>query len=477
MKKIPSEAYLIIGYGAIGASVIDRLKSLDPKPHIIINDKFLQTEGIYQDLEDIPSQELDFDRITICIAISTDAENTILKSSSGALSQDLLKFFYTRKELHQKEINIIIESTVPVSSAETLKRKIQSQDCLKEVMVFSSPERYLESYQTQDQRDILFINPGAFQTKDYIHDKFKLIGEVDTDFEDCQDRIESYIRSLNNYGIELRPVLAREAELTKLFENHQRHTLLSLTNLYNEYLIEDSFITGRTHNQSRIFQNINLKESAPKTFPGLIGGGCIPIDSDFLFYKSHPENGFSQDLLNASINLNKHISERKEARITQELNTFLKVAQNSLDTLMQIGARGFTKQVDLYIFGIGYKKNSPTVSRSKIQEIFNRVFNSGFDLDITKFNFWYIDHYVEDYNTTFKHAPNYKEQKFIIQGRSSTSDCITVTAESISLKDFNPQNQSYIILCQDNDIYLKNSEKMTYKEFLENKNLTFYQLK
>ena len=163
------ELNLIIGFGQIGSSIYDRFKYLknneDSK-----NDFDVKVFDIHQfkNENDFVTNKIEtikfgnYGKINfICCIDTKPGQDLFNNSGSGSnpnsnnktVSSTLLKTFFENKEHFSNEdteVNIIIESTVPVGSAEKLYYKIVKQDIVKNIMIFSSPERYLETYQPSD---------------------------------------------------------------------------------------------------------------------------------------------------------------------------------------------------------------------------------------------------------------------------------------------------------------------------------------
>jgi UDP-N-acetyl-D-mannosaminuronate dehydrogenase len=162
------------------------------------------------------------------------------------------------------EVNIIIESTVPVGSAEKLYHKIVKQDIVKNIMIFSSPERYLETYQPSDFPTRTDYNHPFELHKDYTHSEYKIIGICDPDGMDFEEipykRIQNYMDAWQNTGIEFIMVLnSNEAELSKLLENHLRYTQITTMNLFKDYIENISSTYGFRANPDNIFEAMRTK--------------------------------------------------------------------------------------------------------------------------------------------------------------------------------------------------------------------------
>lgn len=413
-----NELNLIIGFGQIGSSIYDRFKYLK-ESEIEQNQHDVKVFDIHQfqnkkdfvtnQIETIGFNNYDIINFICCIDTKPGQDLFYNSNSNKTVSSTLLKVFFENKEHFSNEdteVNIIIESTVPVGSAEKLYHKIVKQNIVKNIMIFSSPERYLEDYQPSDfptRRD--YDHPFELN-RDYTHSEYKIIGICDPDGIDFEEipykRISTYMNAWQNTGIEFIMVPnSNEAELSKLLENHLRYTQITTMNLFKDYIENTNGTYGFRANPDNIFEAMRTKGYIIYE-PGLIGGGCIPVDSDFLLsgdtitVLEYPN--FPRKLMDTHILLNHEINDRYKKNIATKL-------QNLINVHEKLAIRKDTN-LEIYFLGIGYKKNSPTTENSKILDIIGTL-NIKPEQNI-QLNF--VDNYVEDYNKSCIYKPNFRKK-------------------------------------------------------------------
>mgnify|MGYP002145208878 CR=1 FL=1 len=469
-QKQKRELNLIIGFGQIGSSIYDRFKYLknneDSK-----NDFDVKVFDIHQfkNENDFVTNKIEtirfgnYGKINFICCIDTKPGQDLFNNSGSSpnsnnktFSSTLLKTFFENKEHFDNEdteVNIIIESTVPVGSAEKLYHKIVKQDIVKNIMIFSSPERYLETYHPSDfptRIDYNHHNHPFELHKDYTHSEYKIIGICDPDgmyFEELPyKRIQNYMDAWQNTGIEFIMVSnSNEAELSKLLENHLRYTQITTMNLFKDYIENTSGTYGFRANPDNIFEAMRTKGYINYE-PGLIGGGCIPVDSDFLLTKDEmivlDYPSFPRRLMDKHIHLNHEINARYKKNIAIKL-------QNLINVHEKLAIRKNT-DLEIYFLGIGYKTNSPTTENSKILDIIGTL-NIKPEQNI-KLNF--VDNFVEDYNNCCVHKPNFRKKQTKIK---RIKDITLMNAPDYFVPDEN-EVKEYQILPFIDFIYALNKE-------------------
>lgn len=477
-QKRERELNLIIGFGQIGSSIYDRFRYLRDKGkdqnqydikifdiHQFKNEKDFVTNQI----ETIRFNNYNIINFICCIdtkpgqdLFNSSGSNPNPNSNNKTVSSTLLKTFFENKEHFSNEdteVNIIIESTVPVGSAEKLYHKIVKQDIVKNIMIFSSPERYLETYQPSDFPTRTDYNHPFELNKDYTHSKYKIIGICDPDGMDFEEipykRIQNYICAWQNTGIEFIMVPnSNEAELSKLLENHLRYTQITTMNLFKDYIENISSINGTSGiraNPDNIFEAMRTKGYINHE-PGLIGGGCIPVDSDFLLTKDEimvlDYPSFPRRLMDKHIHLNHEINARYKKNIAIKL-------QNLINVHEKLAIRKNTN-LEIYFLGIGYKKNSPTTENSKILDIIGTL-NIKPEQNI-KLNF--VDNFVEDYNNCCVHKPNFRKKQIKVK---CIKDIDILTTLGYLVPNEN-EVKEYQILPFIDFVYMLNKEKTNSSE-------------
>ena len=149
------------------------------------------------------------------------------------------------------------------------------------------------------------------------------------------------------------------AEAAKVIENTQRDLNIALLN-------ELSIIFDKL--------NINTQEviSAAKTkwnfipfSPGLVGGHCIGVDPYYLTYKAE-KLGYKPKIILAGRNLNNNMS----SHVALKFNEYLKLKKIEL------------KKAKILILGLTFKENCPDLRNSKIIDVFNKLKNNKFQIDL-----------------------------------------------------------------------------------------------
>ena len=482
-----TELFLIIGFGQIGASIKDRLlnyKKLNDNFDIciydthkfdnyynnhLIDEKFTIVNKLESSIEFTKYQN-----INIIVCIDTNKHQTFFESKNKSISSTLLGLFFTEKHLQNEntQVNIIIESTVPAGTAEQFQHKIIKQNCLKNYFIFSSPERYQEVYRvtelycSTEASEEYNLNP-ATQIGIHNHSSTKIIGVCDPHgiFEETHipyKRIESYIKAWENSGIKFKFANnSNEAELTKLLENHLRYMQLSTANLLELYLKD----TDLRIDKNLIRELIGTKEQT-KIVPGLIGGGCIPVDSDYLYAKDlmQTQDNFPKELMNESIEICHKINNRMFRDTFVNLINLIKVNLAK--------AKRTNQEFEFYMLGLGYKKNSPTIKNSKgselIEDVLKEFENTNFNLD----KLFLIDNCVDDYNRSYKYAPNYIEKK--LKNLLPFEEFLKEIDQK-NQNDQNPTKVKLIIINNDND-FIYNDKKYKYSTFLDEYNIPYYNI-
>ena len=476
-QKQKRELNLIIGFGQIGSSIYDRFIYLRDKGKDQ-NQFDIKIFDIHQfkNEEDFVTNQIETIRFNnyniinfICCIDTKPGQDLFNNSGSGSnpnsnnktVSSTLLKTFFENKEHFSNEdteVNIIIESTVPVGSAEKLYYKIVKQDIVKNIMIFSSPERYLETYQPSDFPTRTDYNHPFELNKDYTHSKYKIIGICDPDGMDFEEipykRIQNYMDAWQNTGIEFIMVPnSNEAELSKLLENHLRYTQITTMNLFKDYIENINSTNGFRLNPDNIFEAMRTKGYINHE-SGLIGGGCIPVDSDFLLTKDEmivlDYPSFPRRLMDKHIHLNHEINTRYKKNIAIKL-------QNLINVHEKLAIRK-NADLEIYFLGIGYKKNSPTTENSKILDIIGTL-NIKPEQNI-QLNF--VDNFVEDYNNCCVHKPNFRKKQIKIK---RIKDITLMDAPDYFVPDEN-EVKEYGLLPFIDFMYMLNKEKTNSSESL-----------
>lgn len=197
------------------------------------------------------------------------------------------------------------------------------------------------------------INPGDKKHK--INQIKKIVSGSNKKITNIVNKLYKEIIDAGTYKTESIIV----AEAAKVIENTQRDLNIALLN-------ELSIIFDKL--------NINTQEviSAAKTkwnfipfSPGLVGGHCIGVDPYYLTYKAE-KLGYKPKIILAGRNLNNNMS----SHVALKFNEYLKLKKIEL------------KKAKILILGLTFKENCPDLRNSKIIDVFNKLKNNKFQIDL-----------------------------------------------------------------------------------------------
>ena len=211
---------------------------------------------------------------------------------------------------------IILESTsFPGTTREEVCEKINSKfNFGKDFFVTFSSER---------------INPGMNERN--IHNVPKVISGYS---QSCLDKINYFYR---NFFLKLIPAKSLEiAEFSKLLENIYRSVNIGFIN-------EMKFVADKFNLD--IFEILSISNTKPYGFkrfnpgPG-VGGHCIPIDPQYLYWKSKAK-GLSPKFIKLSADINIKVTKFIYKKIIKQMKAIKKTKKN----------------FKVLVLGIAYKKN------------------------------------------------------------------------------------------------------------------------
>ena len=267
-KDSTTKDLVIYGYGKIGKAIkllADRAK--DTNLYFTSQIFTVDTNGTAQftdvsEIKDLPNDLIHIIAIDTGITLDATLPNGYIPDTAKV--KELIEEIVSEREA-TKNFNdiIIIESTVEIGFYDSLKLK----ETYPNLILIISPERYNEDVK----------HPDGFTM-----DKNKLVG-VDMDLYDIHND-NSLVNSIEEYlnifrGNDIATIIApiKEVEASKVIEN-----------AYN--YLRYSFVNDLQWNLgSKLDVEMILSLAGTKTekdlgdlHPGLIGGGCIPIDSLYL---------------------------------------------------------------------------------------------------------------------------------------------------------------------------------------------------
>lgn len=273
------------------------------------------------------------------------------------------------KDNHKADI-VIIESTIESGTMQLLNEMFPEWDFVY------SPERYNE--------DVLLKNK-------FEMDPFKLIAYKPKQEESYYDNLNSSlqyyfeINFINGVKVYIDGTY-EEVELAKIIENAKR-------------LVEIQFINEMNLEMSKKYPQVdfgtvvslmNSKKHTNVT-PGLIGGGCIPVDPLFLDSSSQILSSSFKSLLNQSNEICHKISDL--------------LHRSEVKTVMLMGS--------------AYKANSTTENYSRYHNIFTKL-----KKEHKNMQFSIIDHNIDSWGTDF----NSEEFKDSFIELLKTTDLVLVGA-------------------------------------------------
>ncbi len=237
---------------------------------------------------------------------------------------------------------VIYESTVYPGCTEEkcvpLLEKISGLKFNKEFFCGYSPER---------------INPGDKRHK--IKDIKKVVSGSNRKITNIVDKLYSEIITAGTYKVKSIII----AEAAKVIENTQRDLNIALLN-------ELSIIFDKLNiSTSEVISAAKTKWNFIPFSPGLVGGHCIGVDPYYLTHKAE-KLGYKPKIILAGRNLNNNMSSHVVSKFTQHL----KIKNIKI------------KNPKILILGLTFKENCPDLRNSKIKDIFDKLKNKNYKIDL-----------------------------------------------------------------------------------------------
>lgn len=223
---------------------------------------------------------------------------------------------------------VILESTMYIGATKGFCKKILSESGLRynlDYYLAFSPER---------------INPG--DSKHRLKDIAKVIG--------CENPY-GLLRIENLYAPIVKKVVKTEsieiAEATKLIENVQRDVNIAIMNEFAQLCQKINI------DIYQVLSMANTKWNFCSFVPGLVGGHCIGIDTNYLLYNSQAY-GLKLPVI-------------ESARITNE--SMVRFIAENIEKFIIQNEYPNDNEASILILGLTYKPNVPDVRNSKVIEL------------------------------------------------------------------------------------------------------------
>lgn len=333
----------------------------------------------------------DCDILIICLP-------TPLKKNRPDLSHIINSMKYISPQLKKGQLLILESTSYPGTTREEICEKLNSKFRLgKELFVSFSSER---------------INPG-------INDK---------KIDEIPKVVSGYSRRCLNLSVKFYSYLFKHivkaksleyAEFSKLLENIYRSVNIGFIN-------EMKFIADKF--KLDIFEILSISNTKPYGFsrfdpgPG-VGGHCIPIDPQYLYWKS-VEKGFNPEFIKLSAKINLDVTKFIYNKILSHTKKIKKNKSN----------------IKILILGIAYKKNLDDVRASAPVRLINYLLSK-------KFNFvYYSDPFISSCELT--HNRNKTSVKLSSQVLKKTDIVILATDHDKFNYNFIKKYSRFIIDCR-----------------------------
>lgn len=149
------------------------------------------------------------------------------------------------------------------------------------------------------------------------------------------------------------------AEASKVIENVQRDVNIALVNELHQ------IFSLMKINTNEVIEAASTKWNFMKLFPGLVGGHCIGVDPYYLLHKSS-SIGYIPDLIRTARTINDGMPEFIKSEF---INQLIKNKINPIDC-------------KVLIMGFTFKENCPDLRNTKVYDLYMKLVDSGFDVEI-----------------------------------------------------------------------------------------------
>lgn len=189
-------------------------------------------------------------------------------------------------------------------------------------------------------------SPERINTADTIHTLKNTIKITSGSNPDTAQRVDELYRSIVEAGTYLAPSI-RVAEAAKLIENAQRDINIAFMNNVATILTENNI------SFDEVWQASSTKWNFLKFSPGLVGGDCLPLASQYLNYLS--------DKTENTLSIARQINDTMPQTITKLV--FAKIQE----VFPQNAA------LKILVLGISYKPNTPSIKGSLIIDLVEKL--------------------------------------------------------------------------------------------------------
>ena len=197
------------------------------------------------------------------------------------------------------------------------------------------------------------INPG-----DKINTLTKIKKVTSGSTDQIADIVDTLYSSIITAGTHKAPSI-KVAEASKAIENAQRDVNISFVN-------ELALIFDRMGiDTNDVLEAAGTKWNFLQYKPGLVGGHCIGVDPYYLAHKAQSLGYHPQVILSGR-------------RVNDNMGMF--IANKVVKLLIQKGKK--IKGAKILILGITFKENCPDIRNSKVIDIYNELFQFGFNIEI-----------------------------------------------------------------------------------------------
>ena len=198
-------------------------------------------------------------------------------------------------------------------------------------------------------------SPERINTADTIHTLKNTIKITSGSNPETAKRVDALYRSIVEAGTYLAPSI-RVAEAAKLIENAQRDINISFMNNVATILTQNNI------SFDEVWQASSTKWNFLKFSPGLVGGDCLPLASQYLNYLS--------DKTENTLSVARQINDSLPQTITKLVFAKLQVVfpQNAA--------------LKVLVLGISYKPNTPSIKGSLIIDLVEKLNTNKAQIDV-----------------------------------------------------------------------------------------------
>lgn len=341
-KDTTTRDIVIYGYGKIGKAIkllADRAK--DSNLYFTSQVFTVDTNGTAQfdsigQIKELPHDLIHIIAIDTGIELDNKSENGYIPNTYKV--RELIEEIISERVRDDSNDIIIIESTVEIGFYDSLK---DIRETYPNLIIAISPERYNEDTTTKDG---------------FTMDETKLIGIEDSNYELSSEQLSEYINIFSSNNISVVVASVREVEATKVVENSYNYLRFSFIN-------ELQWNFGKLGIDLETVLSLagtKKEKTLDELRPGLIGGGCIPIDPLYL--------------PNIQTSIISKVVADEASRLNELTQIVIKLIENS--GLKRIG-----------LMGASYKKHSTSTKNSMYLKLIgnlNKYFASKYSTPETK---------------------------------------------------------------------------------------------